>query len=304
LNIIALALLARRLWRSSFQRTSIADSTLTFAFADLYYSRHIWRDEFNTAQGSFRDHCGFVYRPKWKLDCRLAQHPAHYLTQSGIPDSKPKLINLNATRIYWYRWTSATADTLLVSCDKSGHTAIYQLTATANLSPITSDDELPVMTIASPMNGYNFTFDRFKNSATGELHDMDQQGQLVKVSRQSGGNALPAYLAIEDAYLNLRIGRNGQSIQYGKEGVQRSELHLPARDLRQGGGLVSVTEDGKAYVLATASADTLGLIELDLRTGSRRTLTQEAVDVRRVVLNPRDLNPMPLNLSRANLNGK
>lgn len=214
------------------------------------------------------------------------------LTPSGIRNGKSRLINLNATRIYWYRWTSATADTLLVSCDKSGRTVIYQLTpATANLSPVIDDNEQPVMTIASPMNGYNFTFDRFKNSATGEIHDMDEQGQLVKVSRQSGGNALPAYLAIDDAYLNLRIGRDGQSIQYGREGIQRSELHLPARDLRQGGGLISVTKDGKAYVLATAGTDTLSLIELDIRTGAQRILIQEAVDVRRVVLNPRDMKP-------------
>jgi dipeptidyl aminopeptidase/acylaminoacyl peptidase len=105
------------------------------------------------------------------------------------------------------------------------------------------------------------------------------------------GNALPSYLDIKDAYLNLRMGREGQTFQYGIAEGHRGELRLSPQDLRQGGGLVSVAADGRAYVLATVAADTLGLLELDLRAGTRRTLVQEAVDVRRVVLNPLDMTP-------------
>lgn len=223
--------------------------------------------------------------------------PGTVLLTRTDSDAKPKVIALGTSRIYWYRWATGAVDGLLLGGEKNGQTVIYRIDpASGDSPPVTSASDQPVMSVATYTNGYAFTYDRFKDKESGQVRDLDREGKLVVVEARA--NAVPAYLGIKDGFLDLRVGREGQTFLFGSDPEHRGEARLSPQDQRMGSSLVSVTADSKAYLLSSGGVDTLRLIELDLRAGTQKTLAQDTVDIRRVILNPLDLAPDAVELER------
>lgn len=209
------------------------------------------------------------------------------LTGTSSSINTPKVIGLAASRIYWYRWSSST-DHLLVSAEKDGIPAIYKVSPTGTAEKITEKLLDPVINIASPTNGYAFTVDRFKSNAPEGIVELDRAGNLVSVS--SRDNLVPPTLAAKGAFLNYRSSPQGPTYTFGTDPATRGSIRISGIEQRRGAGLVSITGNGKAFLLAGAGSDTIGLLELDLFSGIWRIVAQESVDLTRVILNPLDLS--------------
>ena len=173
-------------------------------------------------------------------------------------------------RVHWYRWAHGGADTLTVGAGGASD-AIYSYdVAAARLTRMTSDDMAPAFVIALPTNNFAFTYARFRNKTAGTFADLGPDGVFHTSAPATG--EVPGYMVQQGRYFRMMPGPDGWTLSAGVAESTRFRLIVAPHDQRLGGGLVSISGDGKAYVLSSHSADTLGLVSMDLATGERKLL--------------------------------
>ena len=192
-------------------------------------------------------------------------------------------------RVYWYRWARSDADTLTVAAGGASDEMFSYDLASRTLSRVTTNELTPAFLVALPTNNFAFTYNRFRNKVAGTFSDLGPDGILhasVAASRD-----VPGYLARDGRYFELTPGRSGWTISAGAEAASRSSLVVSPEDQRLGGGLASMSRNGVAYVLSSDGADTLGLVSMDMQSGTRKLLLQAPVDIRRVIIDPVTFEP-------------
>lgn len=209
--------------------------------------------------------------------------------QSRVDAVANKSVTLpDGAQVLWYHWLPD--DFLLLHTNTNGTDGVFKINPVTGtmLSHISEADE-SMLVLASPVNNYGFSHTRMRNRQTGQSRDLTPAGQWVAVSDSK--NSLPAYLPQADAWFGYTLKSGSLILSFGKDEQTRANLRLTPADRQQGSALVSVAPNLKAYVLSAMETDTLALYEIDTQTGESKKLAQEKTDIRRVLINPLDMQP-------------
>lgn len=190
--------------------------------------------------------------------------------------------------LYWYRWAHTANDTLTLGVGGAYDGVFSYNVATATLARITSEDMTASSITAGPTNNYAFTYNQYKDKSTGTYWDLGLDGALHAALADS---EMPGYVSGQGRYFKMIPGARGWALAAGAAEGGRSNLIVSPDDQRLGGGLVSLSNDGVAYVLTSDGGDMLDLVSMDMATGTRKLLAHAPVDIRRVILDPATLTP-------------
>lgn len=187
----------------------------------------------------------------------------------------------------YYRWTSAAADALIISVGTDKGSALYRFDAeSGQLTLVTGPGYQQAFAYGMPTNNYAFTYERYRKD--GKEQDLGPDGELVDAD--PAANHLPGYLSRDKRYFHMAPGREW-IFSAGADAAARGTLKTAQQDLRHAGGLVSVSGDGRAWILSSHGQDTLGLLSLDTATGERKSVLQAPVDIQKVILDPLTMAP-------------
>ncbi|MES2297223.1 MAG: prolyl oligopeptidase family serine peptidase [Pseudomonadota bacterium] len=221
----------------------------------------------------------------------FAQGPSIRLIGADANAAQKRFALPGITQLFWYRWAKEEGDTLIVSAQQGDKAVIVKLQAdSGQLVAATTPNARTVLGVATYSNNYAFTLDRFSDPQTHTQADLAPSGALLPVADPK--NHVPAFLNPTENFLNTGMGPGGAlTLVAGKDEQHRTSLAISQADRRQGSTLVAMAGDGKAYALSSVGVDTLGLLEIDMRSGAKKTLAQEAADIRRVLLDPLEFKP-------------
>ncbi len=194
----------------------------------------------------------------------------------------------SGAQVSWYLWLAD--DFLLLHTNTNGDDAVFKLDPVSGaISPQIKAADESMLVLADPVNNYAFSHTRMRNRESGEIRDLTPTGEWATV--QNSKNSLPAYLAQADAWFSYTYQSGSFVLGFGKNEETRATLRFTPPDRQQGNTLVSIAPNLKAYVLSNTETDTLALVEFDTQTGARKQLAQVKTDIRRVLLNPLDMQP-------------
>jgi hypothetical protein len=188
----------------------------------------------------------------------------------------------------WYRWASERTDALLISVGTGKRSDLYLFDVEAGaLTRVTDDSYTPAFSLGTHANNYAFTYERYKKGD--EFHDLSPNGSMVQ--RRKASAHLPGYLAKDERYFQIAPGQAQWTFTAGASEATRGTVLLMPQDLRHAGGLMSISNDGTAWILSSAGRDTVALFSIDTSTGARRSVAQAPVDIGKVILDPLTLAP-------------
>jgi len=221
---------------------------------------------------------------KWIASTAVSDGKLRIFPVSG---GAPKSLGLPpGSRGQYYRWTRG-ADALIVSVGTDKGALLYRFDAeSGQLTLLTGTAYQQAFAFGRPTNNYAFTYERYRKD--GKEQDLSPDGDLVDAT--AAGDHLPGHLANGKRYFHMAPGREWV-FSAGADAATRGSVKLTAQDMRHGGGLVSVSSDGRAWILSSHGQDTLGLFSLDTATGERKSVLQAQVDIDKVILDPITLAP-------------
>ncbi|MBC3933358.1 alpha/beta hydrolase family protein [Undibacterium curvum] len=189
------------------------------------------------------------------------------------------------SQLYWYRWSNRDSHVLVISCKRNQRDVMIEFdTLNKKIHPLSATDEEQTGSFSTYKNNYAFTYDRFWNKSQNLLSEISADGTRIPVPDRR--NLFQADRQ-QDGFIHVAF-QAGQIVwTFGMEQGRQTQLKINAMDQRQGSGLISIAS-GKsaAYFLSSVDADTLGLIEVNLKNGGRKILAQEGADIKKVILHP------------------
>lgn len=223
---------------------------------------------------------------KWIASTAVSDGKLRVFPMAG---GAPKDIGLPAgVQGQYYRWASGPTDALIVAVGAGERSDIYRFDAESGaLTRVTDDSYTPAFALGMATNNYAFTYVRYKKGEV--LQDLAPSGEMV--DRQASGRHVPGYLANGERYLEIKPGHPEWTFTGGAKEASRGTVGLMQRDLRRAGGLMSISNDGIAWILSSHGQDTMGLFSLDTASGERKSVAQPPVDIRKVILDPITMTP-------------
>jgi dipeptidyl aminopeptidase/acylaminoacyl peptidase len=222
---------------------------------------------------------------KWIASTAVSDGKLRVFPLAGGAPKNPGLPS--GVRGNYYRWTSGTQDALIIVGRNDKGSVIYRFDAeSGQLALLTGNDYRQTFAYGIPTNNYAFTYERYKKGDVEQ--DLSPQGDMVDFS--PSGAHLPGYLAREGRYLHVAPGREW-TFTAGGNAAARGTIKLLQQDLRHAGGLVSVSNDGRAWFLSSHGQDTMGLFSLDTASGERKSVAQAPADISKVILDPLTMAP-------------
>jgi acetyl esterase/lipase len=200
----------------------------------------------------------------------------------------PKDLGLPAgVRGNYYRWASGLQDALIIVGRSDNAPVIYRFDAeSGQLTLITGDGYRQTFAYGMHTNNYAFTYERYKKGKVEQ--DLSPGGEMIDF--KESGVHLPGYLAGDGRYLHIAPEREW-TFTAGGNPASRGTLKVLQRDLRHAGGLMSISNDGRAWLLSSQGQDAMGLFSLDTASGERKSVAQAPVDITKVILDPLTLVP-------------
>lgn len=200
----------------------------------------------------------------------------------------PKDIGLpKGVRGQYYRWTRGADEALIISAGSDNGSQLYRFDAeTGQLTLLTGPDYRESFAYGMPTNNYAFTYERYRKD--GKPLDLSPNGTLVDATE--AGDHLPGYLANGKRYFHMAPGQEW-TFTAGADAAARGTVKLAAQDMRHAGGLMSISNDGRAWILSSHGQDTMGLFSLDTATGERKSVLQAPADINKVILDPLTMAP-------------
>ncbi len=222
-----------------------------------------------------------------------------WIASTAVSDGKLRLFPIDGgaptelglptrARGQYYRWADGPADALIIAVGKDQRSDIYRFDVDSGvLTRVTEEEDKPVFAYAVPTNNFAFSYVRY---ARGEQHrTLSPSGTMV--AAQASGGDLPGYLADGKRFLDITPGPQQWTISAGTAAATRTTRTLMAQDLRHAGGLVSLSNDGVAWILSSHDSDTLALYSLDTASGASALVAQAPVDIHKVILDPLTMRP-------------